>query len=234
MKTFIGFNEALDLTLASVPICATEILPLSQLTGRILAEDIVAQVDCPSISTSRKDGYAVSSKDLSAASHQNPVKLNLVGSLTAGDSSKLTISSGQMVRVTTGAPLPDGADAVQMVEKTRLTGDEVGALLFPSPAGCAAVTGLEASTPVGELVTHPAVRAKAEEGLKAHNATARGSSETITRALIMREPPSIDANEITDKGYINQRAVLEQRTGLVEQLHAAERDGDEALVVVEG
>ena len=128
MKTFIGFKEALDLTLASVPICATEILPLSQLTGRILAEDIVAQVDCPSLSTSRKDGYAVSSKDLSAASHQNPVKLNLVGSLTAGDPSKLKISSGQMVRVTTGAPLPDGADAVLSEEFCQPSKNEFVAL----------------------------------------------------------------------------------------------------------
>ncbi|MBT8371332.1 MAG: molybdopterin molybdotransferase MoeA [Deltaproteobacteria bacterium] len=128
MKKFIGFKEALELTLASVPICATETLPLNQLTGRVLAEGIEAQVDCPSISTSRKDGFAVASKDLSAACHQNPVTLDLIGSLTAGDAVKLKIKSGQTVRVTTGAPLPDGADAVLSEEFCRSDKDKISAL----------------------------------------------------------------------------------------------------------
>ena len=59
-----------------------------------------------------------------------------------------------------------------------------------------------------------------------------GSSTHPTRALIMTEPPSIDANEITDKGYINQRAVLENRAALVEKLHATPRPGD--VVTSEG
>ena len=50
--------------------------------------------------------------------------------------------------------------------------------------------------------------------------TGAGSSTHPVRVLVMSEPPSIDANEITDKGYINQRAVLERRAALVEQLHA--------------
>jgi feruloyl-CoA synthase len=57
------------------------------------------------------------------------------------------------------------------------------------------------------------------KGLAAHNARHPGSSERITRALIMTAPPSIDANEITDKGYINQRAVLAARADLVDALH---------------
>jgi len=51
-----------------------------------------------------------------------------------------------------------------------------------------------------------------------------GSSTYATRALLMAEPPSIDANEITDKGYINQRAVLARRAALVERLYAEPRD----------
>jgi feruloyl-CoA synthase len=53
----------------------------------------------------------------------------------------------------------------------------------------------------------------------------------IARALLVAEPPSIDANEITDKGYLNQRAVLERRAALVERLYAARPDGE--VVVVE-
>ena len=58
MQTFIGFKDALDLTLSNVSVGKTEYLPLSRLTGKILAEDVVARVDCPSVSSSRKDGYA--------------------------------------------------------------------------------------------------------------------------------------------------------------------------------
>jgi molybdopterin molybdotransferase len=112
MKSFISFDEALDLTLASVFPGEAESLPLDQLTGKILAEDIVAKVDSPSVTTSRKDGFAVHSSNLAEASRANPVKLILVGHLAAGDNKDYQISAKQTVRVTTGAPLPKGADAV--------------------------------------------------------------------------------------------------------------------------
>jgi len=123
MKTLISFKEALHLTLSNVRAGRTEILPLNQLSRNILSEDIVSKVDCPSTSSSRKDGYAVISKDLTQASEKNPVKLNIIGSLVAGDHSNLTLSSGQAVRVTTGAPLPHGCDAVISEEFCRLSGD---------------------------------------------------------------------------------------------------------------
>jgi molybdopterin molybdotransferase len=119
MKTFIGLKEALDLTLAHVHRGPLETLPLSRLTGRILAENISSLVDCPSISSSRKDGYAVQSRDLAGASEENPVRLKVVGSLVAGETSGLKISKGQAVRITTGAALPDGADAVLSEEFCR-------------------------------------------------------------------------------------------------------------------
>jgi molybdopterin molybdotransferase len=112
MKTFISFEEALELTLANVSAGETEMLLLDQLTGKILAEDIVARVDSPSSTSSRKDGYAVISLDLAAATEENPVELKVVGKLAAGDGANLQITGGQAVRVTTGAPLPEGANAV--------------------------------------------------------------------------------------------------------------------------
>ncbi|MGD8671600.1 MAG: molybdopterin molybdenumtransferase MoeA, partial [Desulfobacterales bacterium] len=84
MKTFIGFDEALELTLANVSAGPAEELPLAQLTGKILAEDIIAKVDSPSSTSSRKDGFAVASSDLVDASEENPVNLKVVGKLAAG------------------------------------------------------------------------------------------------------------------------------------------------------
>jgi len=112
MKTFIGFEEALELTLANVLAGETEILALDRLTGRILSEDIIAKVDSPSHASSLKDGFAVIAADVSGATEENPVKLEVLGRLSAGDVSNLQITSGQTVRVTTGAPLPQGANAV--------------------------------------------------------------------------------------------------------------------------
>ena len=119
MQTFIGFKDALDLTLSNVSVGKTEFLPLRQLTGRILAEDVVARVDCPSVSSSRKDGYAVVASDLSRAMQRHPVRLKVLGNLVPGISRQLKINRGQTVRVTTGAPLPDGADAVLSEEYCR-------------------------------------------------------------------------------------------------------------------
>lgn len=127
MKTFIGFKEALELTLANVRAGDTEIISLQQLPGRVLSEDAVARVDCPSVSTSRKDGYAVRSTDLAAASEQNPVSMQIIGQLAAGDIANLKVASGQAVRITTGAPLPEGADAVLSEEFSRKQEDKIAA-----------------------------------------------------------------------------------------------------------
>ena len=74
------------------------------------------------------------------------------------------------------------------------------------------------------LVRHPAVAARLRDGLAAMNAAAGGSSGRIARALFLVEPPSVDGNEITDKGYLNQRAVLARRAAQVARLYAAVPD----------
>jgi feruloyl-CoA synthase len=88
--------------------------------------------------------------------------------------------------------------------------DEIGALVFLSPAA--------------QGMTPEAIRETLAAGLRALAAEGAGSSTRPARLLVMREPPSIDANEITDKGYINQRAVLEKRAALVDTLYAGGED----------
>jgi feruloyl-CoA synthase len=100
--------------------------------------------------------------------------------------------------------------------------DEVGALVFPDIPGCRSLAeGLPPDAPLGDLLAHPAVAARVRDGLGRLKAEGGGGSTYATRALLLEEPPSIDANEITDKGYLNQRAVLMRRAALVEALHAA-------------
>ena len=97
----------------------------------------------------------------------------------------------------------------------------IGLLIVSNVAACRALCpGLAADAPVAEILAASAVRDMVSAALRRHNERAAGSSERIARAVLLAEPLSIDANEITDKGYINQRAVLERRAVLVERLFA--------------
>jgi feruloyl-CoA synthase len=105
-------------------------------------------------------------------------------------------------------------------------------LLFPNLAACRTACGGAESSPADVLV-HPEIRRRLLAGLAAHNRDNPGNSTAIARALWLLAPPSIDANEITDKGYVNQRGVLAARAALVERLHADAPDPDVIVVDAE-
>lgn len=105
--------------------------------------------------------------------------------------------------------------------------DEIGLILFPSLAGCRSLCPhAPPDAPLERLIGEGAVREALGRGLGRHNAQAGGSSRRVARALLVAEPPSIDRGEITDKGYINQRAVLRNRAELVALLHASPASPD--------
>jgi feruloyl-CoA synthase len=107
----------------------------------------------------------------------------------------------------------------------------IGLLAWPNLGACRQLMGDPQATPE-QIVAHPAVRERVAEGLAAHNATTQGaSSRRINRVLLLTEPPSIDGNELTDKGYINQKAGLTRRAALVQRLYA---DAPDAEVIVLG
>src|SRR5690606_5803149 len=94
-------------------------------------------------------------------------------------------------------------------------------LVFANPPGCRSLCpDLPADAPLEQVLADARVAARLKEGMAKLKQEGGGSSTYATRALLMAEPPSIDANEITDKGYINQRAVLARRAALVERLYA--------------
>jgi len=99
--------------------------------------------------------------------------------------------------------------------------EEAGFLVFANPAGCRGLCPeLPADAPLEQVLADERIVARVREGMAKLKQEGGGSSTYATRALLMAEPPSIDANEITDKGYINQRAVLTRRAALVERLYA--------------
>lgn len=125
------------------------------------------------------------------------------------------------------------AAATPVLLDALVTGQDrpfVGLLAWPNLHACRQLIA-EPDASYERVVAHPAVRACVQQGLEAHNAaTGGGSSLRIARALLMTEPPSIDGNELTDKGYINQRAGLQRRAALVERLYAAV-PGDDVIVM---
>jgi feruloyl-CoA synthase len=100
----------------------------------------------------------------------------------------------------------------------------IGMLAWLNAAGCGKLAGCDA--PLAELARHPAVREHVAGAIRQWNAGHPGSSERIARVLLLPDMPSIDANEITDKGYINQRLALARRKADVERLFATVPDPD--------
>ncbi|HLX08932.1 MAG TPA: feruloyl-CoA synthase [Thermoanaerobaculia bacterium] len=123
------------------------------------------------------------------------------------------------------------APVIQDVVVTGHDRRDVGLLVFPSLDGCRTLCGAgSGEAPLGELIGRPEVRGKLLAGLAAHNAANPAGCRRIARVMLLAEPPSIDAGEITDKGYINQRAVLERRAALVELLHGEDAGADPAAI----
>jgi molybdopterin molybdotransferase len=121
--TRMSFAEALAETLDHVSPLGGEEVDLTRAGGRVAAQDLAALVDCPSVDASLKDGYAIHSADIAAASPQHPVQLRLGGLAVAGGAWTGTVRQGMAVRVLTGAPIPRGAEAVVSDEFTSLEGE---------------------------------------------------------------------------------------------------------------
>jgi feruloyl-CoA synthase len=116
-----------------------------------------------------------------------------------------------------------GAPYVQDVVVTGLNRNEVGALIFPT-AAIRSLAQLEASASLADVLGSPPVQVHFQQVLNQLAATATGSATRIARAVLLSEPPSIDKGEVTDKGSINQRAVLKHRDQLVEALYNGTAD----------
>jgi feruloyl-CoA synthase len=121
-----------------------------------------------------------------------------------------------------------GAPCVQDVVVTGLNRAEVGLLLFPRLDECRKLAALDARTPAPEVLHHPAVRAFFQALADRLWAEGTGSANRVARLHVLAEPASLDKGEVTDKGSINQRAVLASRAALVEAMH----DGSDPWLIV--
>jgi molybdopterin molybdotransferase len=132
-KLQIGLAQALALTLERLAPLGPESVPLDAAVDRILAEDLPALVDSPSVDASMKDGYALQSALVAGASPQSPVALTVCGVAAAGGHTPLRIAAGEAMRILTGARLPENADAVLAEEFTHRRGSQLLATNWAEP-----------------------------------------------------------------------------------------------------
>jgi feruloyl-CoA synthase len=165
------------------------------------------------------DGYYKIGDAVKFLDPANPAKGLLFDGRIAEDFKLLTgtwVSVGNLriKAIAAGAPI------IQDAVVTGQDMDELGLLIFPSFEGTARLVGLDPATAPADIIANEQVRAALCQRMAAYNQDNPGSSNRIARVLLLAEPPNVDAGEITDKGYINQRAVLERRAGEVIRLYA--------------
>jgi len=118
----ISLNQAHQ-HICMLPSLQSVAVSLGKVLGLVCAEDVCAAVNCPSVDSSLKDGFAVVSADIADASLSNPVRLTVIGAVTAGENTdKFRVTSGTTVRIMTGAPLPQGTTSELASEFAQLEG----------------------------------------------------------------------------------------------------------------
>ncbi|EEB73962.1 gephyrin-like molybdotransferase Glp [Thermococcus sp. AM4] len=121
----VSLEEALEVINSFRLEPEVETVPLSEALGRVLAKDVLSPIDVPPFDRATVDGYAVRAEDTFMASESEPVRLRVIGEVHAGEEPKLRIEKGLAVYISTGAPLPEGADAVIQFEDVDRVGDEI-------------------------------------------------------------------------------------------------------------
>jgi molybdopterin molybdotransferase len=229
---------------------AAERVTISEAPGRVLAEDVCAECDVPSFARAAMDGYAVRGEETFGASPFDPIRLRVLGESLPGRPFPGGVGPGEAVRITTGAPLPEGADAVAMAEVARERG--------------AAVEVTEAVAPrknvgaVGEDVRRGEVVLRAGRRLRPQDAALLASLGVCSVACVRRPCVRLvvtgdellpagsrpEGARIVDSNSVLLRALVERDGGRVlpfeilpddpERIRAALAARDADLVLVSG
>jgi molybdopterin molybdotransferase len=153
-------SAAQERLLANVPITDTELLPIERSSGRVLAETVTATISLPPFANSAMDGFAIRAADTSAEA-STPVQLQVVGQVAAGDTDAGRIGEGEASRIMTGAPLPEGADAVVPFEETTTADSAV--MVPPNVPLGASVRPAGLDITPGSVVLQPGSRVGARQ-----------------------------------------------------------------------
>jgi len=127
----IGFSkltlldDALKKIQAHITPASLDEVETSKTLNRILATDIISELDIPPFDRSAMDGYAVKAEDTFGASPSNPKIINKIGTIEIGEQTDLVLKPGRAIRISTGATIPQGSDSVIKIEDTDINGDKI-------------------------------------------------------------------------------------------------------------
>lgn len=165
-----------------------------------------------------EEGYYKTGDAVKFVDENDPSK-GLVFDGRIAEDFKLSTGTWVNVGVLKAKVLTAGSPIVQDVVITGLDREYVGAILFLNPDACRGLSELTSTSTNEEAFTHSSVRNYLDEMLIRLENQATGSASRVVKYIIALDPPSIDLGEITDKGSLNQRAVLKYRANLVEELY---------------
>jgi len=230
------------------PVIETERIRLEEALGRVLAEDVESPIDVPPFSRAAMDGYAVRAEDTYKASRENPCILKVIGKVETGGIWKGKIEEDECVEISTGAPIPMGADAVVMVEYTKREGDEVKVFRPIYPGGNVSERGTdikrgEKILTIGSELKPSSIGVLAAIGRKEIIVYRKPRVAVISTGYEIRRPGEelrpgeiYDINSYTLSSVIELNGGIPIRLGIVEdneeRLEEAIRRGLEADMVV--
>jgi molybdopterin molybdotransferase len=232
----ISLEEARKRLDAAVrPIDRIERVRLDDAHGRVAAREVRSSIDVPPFARSAMDGYAVVAADTRSASSSTPVLLNVLDRVYTGAMSRAVVTHGTCTEIATGAPLPEGADAVVMVEETTRASDQRIAILAPAVAGQnigrrgADISAGDRVVAAGDVLTPSRVGALAAVGGDGVDVFAKPSVAILSTGNEVVEPGTpLAPGQIFDVNRFTLGAIVSAHGGIPQAHHAAE-DTIEAL-----
>jgi molybdenum cofactor synthesis domain-containing protein len=235
-KSTISIEDARALLHAGVvPVARTEMVPLASAAGRVAAADLASTIFVPPFSRSAMDGYAVVAEDTRGATRERPARLRVIERVFTGSVPSRAVAPGTCAEIATGAPMPDGADAVVMVEETaHVDGEHVAICAEAAPKQNIGRKGADISpgdlvVRRGDLLNPSRLGAVAAIGCASVDVFVKPRIAILSTGNEVIEPGvPINPGQIYDVNRFTLAAVVEAHGGIAE-MHAPARDTLDAL-----
>jgi molybdopterin molybdotransferase len=253
IRDTIPLEEALALVMAAaIPIERIERVPIRDASGRVLAGDVVSTCDVPPFSRAAMDGYAVAAEDTFGAGPYEPKILRCIEKVYTGQVPSLRLSPGECTEIATGAPMPEGADAVVMVEQTEKADPgniRIFTPVYPKQHVGPRASDIAAGQPIlvrGDLLNPSRVGALAATGVRDVDVFARPRVAILSTGNEIVEPGEpLGPGQIYDINQFTLSAVIHAHGGvavpgptapdnLPALVHAIHRAAQEDVVVFSG
>ncbi|MBS3815265.1 MAG: molybdopterin molybdotransferase MoeA [Hadesarchaea archaeon] len=227
MKGFSSYTrleEALDKILSRINSLQSETIPINQSLNRVLYEDIESEVNIPPFDRSAMDGYAVRASDTFGADENNPIELKVIGSSDIGTPPEDSVGEGEAIEIMTGAVMPEGADAVIMIEHTEREDNKLEIYSPVSPGKNVSDKGEDVKS--GEKVLSKGKKLRPQDvGMLA--ATSHTEVKVFSKPKVgivatgveLREPgEELDSGEITESNSYSLEAAVNECGGEPDRL----------------